>query len=348
MKDFATETMTCGLDLGDQWSHVCLLDGAGEIVEESRIRMTQTALLAFFSGREPMRVVFEVGTHSRWVDRLLGTVGHETVVANARRVQLISRNERKTDRVDAELLARLGRVDPELLKPVRHRAESAQRDLIVVRARAALMRARTLLINCVRGQVKSTGARIKSCSADAFGKRLAEIPETLRSALEPMMDQIRKLTAEIRSYDKRLNALAADDVEIANLRTHNGVGSITAVTFVRTLEDPNRYASGRAAAAFLGLVPRRAQSGRSDPQLRITKSGDRYLRQLLVNCAQYILGPFGSDSALRRWGLKLRERGGKNAKKRAVVAVARKLAVALFRLWKSGDVYQPFPRALPN
>ena len=347
MKDYATETMTCGLDLGDTWSHVCLLDGSGEITEETRVRTTPAAIGAFFGRHEPMRVVFEVGTHSRWVDQEVVGAGHETVVANPRRVQLISRNERKTDRVDAELLARLGRVDPGLLKPIHHRGESAQKDLVLLRARAALLRARTLLINCVRGQVKSAGARIKSCSADSFGKRTEEIPEALRPALAPMMEQVRRMTAEIRTYDKAIKALADEDPEISNLQTTGGVGPITAVAFVRTLEDPNRFASGRAAAAYVGLVPKRSQSGAVDPQLRISKCGDTYLRQLLVTCAQHILGPFGSDSDLRRWGLKLAERGGKNAKKRAVVAVARKLVVVLYRLWKSADAYNPFPRGVP-
>ena len=261
MTNYATETMTCGLDLGDKLSYVCLLDGSGEVVEETRLRTTQESMGTFFARHAPMRVVLEVSSHSRWVQKLVTKAGHEAIVANARRVQLISQNERKTDRVDAELLARLGRADPTLLKPIQHRTDDAQKDIVLLRARAALMRARTLLINCVRGVVKTVGARIKSCASDAFGKRTEEIPESLRPALAPMMDQIRKLTAEIRSYDKQIKGLAEGAADIAPLLTTTGVGALTAVAFVRTLEDPTRFRNGRAAAAYIGLVPRRSQSG---------------------------------------------------------------------------------------
>lgn len=344
MTNYATETMTCGVDLGDKWSQVCLLDGSGEVSEETRVHTTPKTMEKFFARLEPMRVIMEVGTHSRWASRVASEAGHEVIVANPRRVKLISQNERKTDRVDAELLARLGRVDPALLKPVSHRAEATQRDLAMVRARDALVRSRTALINSVRGQVKSAGHRISKCSSESFGKRTAELPEELRPALAPLMELICKLTVEIRTYDKRIKAITEDEAEVAPLLTVPGVGPLTSLAFVRTLEDPSRYPSGRAAAAFLGLVPRRSQSGSSDPALRITKCGDKYLRQLLIGCAQYILGPFGPDTALRRWGQQLAARGGKNAKKRAVVAVARKLVVLLLRLWQTGEVFDPFPR----
>lgn len=343
MTNCATGTMTCGIDLGDKWSHLCVVDVDGEVVEEARVRTSRPAVTRLCERLEPMRVVMEVGTHSPWVSRLAADAGHDVIVANARRVQLIAHNERKSDQVDAELLARLGRVDASLLKPIQHRHETAQRELALIRARAVAVRTRTSLINSVRGQVKSAGYRIKTCSSESFGKRVDELPELLRTALTPLMQLIVKVTTEIRAYDKRLERLAADNDDVAPLLTVPGVGSLTALAFVRTLEDPARFRSGRAAAAFTGLVPRRSQSGAADPQLRITKRGDRYLRQLLVGSAHYILGPFGPDSALRRWGLTLAARGGKNAKRRAVVAVARKLTVLLHRLWQTGEVYQPFP-----
>lgn len=335
----ATGTMTCGLDLGDKWSQVCVLDPDGEVVRERRVRTTPHGLSTFFASREPNLVVMEVGTHSPWVSRLVRECGHRTLVANARRVQLISQNEYKDDRTDAELLARLGRADPKLLKPIEHRTEVAQQQLTLIRARAALVRSRTALINAVRGLVKSNGKRLPGCSSEGFGNKAA-IPEELKTALEPMMKVIRTLTTEIRAHDKRIERIANDYPETARMLTIPGVGPLTALTFFLTLEDANRFRNGRAAAAYLGLVPRRSQSGGGDPQLRITKCGDRYTRQLLVTSAQYILGPFGTDSDLRRWGHQLAARGGKNAKKRAAVAVARKLAVILHRLWQSGDEYQ--------
>lgn len=340
-----TTTMTCGLDLGDKWSHACVLGPDGEIAWEERVRTTREGMSRFLSRCAPMRVVMEVGTHSPWASRLADELGHEVLVANARRLQLISQNARKDDRVDAELLARVGRLDPNLLKPIKHRTPATQEQLTLIRARAALVKSRTGLINAVRGLVKSSGHRMPSCSSEAFGKQVAAIPESLKAALEPMMEVIRKLTTEVRAYDKRLEVAAEALPETAPLRSVPGVGPLTALAFLLTLEDNSRFPNGRAAAAFLGLVPRRRQSGKGDPELRISKHGDTYLRQLLVGSAHYVLGPFGPDTDLKRWGLALAARGGKNAKKRAVVAVARKLAVLLFRLWQTGDDYQPLRQA---
>jgi transposase len=121
-----------------------------------------------------------------------------------------------------------------------------------------------------------------------------------------------------------------------------GVGALTAVTFVLTVGDEHRFQKSRDIGGYIGLRPRRDQPGSHDPQLGITKAGNAYLRTLLVECANHILGPFGKDSALRRWGLHLMERGGKNARKKALVAVARKVAVLLHRLWTTQEQYSPF------
>jgi transposase len=237
---------TVGLDVGDRWSQICVLDQeSGEVVEEGRVRTRAAALERRFRGPR-MRVVLEVGCQSPWISRLLGGLGHEVLVANARRVALIHGSSNKSDRVDAESLARLGRYDPKLLRSVEHRSEQ------------------------------------------------------------------------------------------------DGVGPITALAFVLKVEDPRRFASSRTLGPYLGLVPRRDQSGVRDPQLRITKQGDPFVRRLLIQCARYLLGPFGKDCAVRRHGLRIGERGGPNAKKRAAVAVARKLAVLLHHLWLTAEVYEPF------
>jgi transposase len=184
---------------------------------------------------------------------------------------------------------------------------------------------------------------LPECPARTFHKRAAaHIPEALRPALEPVLEQIASLTERIRQYDRRLEAICKDHYpETELLRQVEGVGPITALTFVLTLEDPYRFEKSRSVGAYLGLVPARDQSGDRDPQKRISKEGDEMLRRLLVGSAHYILGPFGSDSDLRRHGEKIASRGGKNAKKRAAVAVARKLAVLLHRLWVSAEVYDP-------
>src|SRR2546425_112616 len=241
--------VTGGLDVSDRYTYVCVLNFSGGVVDEGRVPTTPEALRRRFSGHGPMRLVLETGTHSPWISRLLEACGHEVLVANARQLRLIAQSDSKNDRADAETLARVGRLHPALLQPIRHRGAEAQLDLALIR--------------------------------------------------------------------------------------------LTALSYVLTLEDPARFAKSRAVGSYLGLRPKQRDSGAGAPQLRITKTGDAYLRRLLVGSAHYVLGPFGPDSDLRHWGSALAARGGKNAKKRAVVAVARKLAVLLHRLWVTGAVYEP-------
>ena len=333
-----------GLDLGDKYSYLTILDQEGELIEESRLPTTRASFQRKFSTLQPCRVAMEVGTHSRWTSQMLKELGHDVLVANARKLRAIYHNPRKGDRADAETLARLARLDPALLSPIHHRSPEAQADLAVLRSRDAIVRSRTLLINHARSIVKSTGARLPACSADSFASKAAlAIPEELQPALLPILDTIAALTHQIREYDRQIEQLCQDPYpETKLLRKVSGVGPLTALGYILTLENPDRFRKSREVGPALGLVPRRDQSGDQDPQLRITKTGDAYLRRLLVGSAQYILGPFGPDCDLRRWGLKLAERGGKNAKKRAVVGVARKLAIVLHHLWKTGEVYDPF------
>ncbi len=286
-------------------------------------------------------MVLEVGCHSPWISRQLEAEGFEVIVANPRRVRLIAGSDKKSD--DAEQLARLGRLDPGLLSPIVHRGERAQRDRVLLLARDGLVRARTQVINQVRGFAKSLGTRLPSSSSGAFAKRVrGAVPSDLFPGLAGMLGMIEQLTVEIRSMDREVERLCKERYEVTGvLRQIAGVGPLTALAFVLTLEDPHRFAKSRDVGAYLGLRPRQRDSGGRRPQLRITKAGDALLRRLLVSAAQYILGPFGPDTDLRRFGLRLAERGGKAAKKRAAVAVARKLAVLLHRLWITGEGYQP-------
>ena len=340
--------MTAGLDIGDKHSYLCLIDQeSGEVMEEGRLRTTPEAFRRRFASEGLMRIAIEAGTHSPWVSRLLEECGHEVLVANSRKLRLIYANKRKTDEIDAENLARLARVDRKLLYPLRHRGQESQAHLAIIRSRQALVDCRTQLVNHVRGAVKSFGARLPKCPARSFHNRAPEhIPEALLPALGPILEQIGSLTERIRQYDRELQIVAKERYpETDLLRQVEGVGPLTALTFVLTLEDPHRFEKSRCVGAYLGLVPARNQSGDRDPQKRISKEGDEMLRKLLVSCAHYVLGPFGSDSDLRRHGEKIASRGGKNAKKRAVVAVARKLAVLLHSLWISGELYEPLRNA---
>src|ERR687897_377515 len=249
--------MTAGLDIGDKHSYLCLLDTAsGEVMEEGRMRTTPETFRRRFASEQPMRIAVETGTHSPWVSRLLKECGHEVLVANARKLGLIYANKRKTDEIDAENLARLARLDPKLLYPLQHRGENAQAHMAIIRSRQALVGCRTQLVNHVRGAVKSFGRRLPKCPARSFHKRAAEhIPEALLAALEPVLEQIGSLTERIREYERQLETISKESYpETDLLRQVEGIGPLTALTFVLTLEDPYRFERSRSVGAYLGLV----------------------------------------------------------------------------------------------
>jgi len=336
------QRLTVGLDLGDRSSWYCVLNEAGEVVVERKLATTPKAMKEVLGGMPRSRIALETGMHSPWVSRLWSELGQEVIVAHARQVRLIGESRRKDDRFDARTLARLARIDPELLGPVQHRSRKAQADLTVIRARAGLVRARTSLINTARGLTKSYGERLRGCSPRKVNRELAEgLSPELQHALQPLLDEIESLSERIREYNERVQQIAQESYpEVARLEQVKGVGTLIALTYVLTLEDPGRFRKSRDVGCYVGLQPGRRNSGQSEPQLHISKEGDPYLRTMMVQSAHHILGPFGADSDLRRWGLKLAERGGKNGKKRAVIAVARKLAVLLHRLWVSGEGYE--------
>lgn len=336
-------SQTIGLDLGDKRSVAVVLAPSGEVLEELKLQTTRASLDSAFGARPACRIALEVGTHSAWIAEQLTSYGHEVLVANPRKVHLIGRSRCKSDRNDAESLARLARMDPRLLFPIQHRKPHARRHLLLLRARDAVVASRTRLINHCRTQIKTFGERIPSFSSPAFAKKARDyVPEELRPMLFPMLDQIQSLSDQVCKYDKDVQRFCEEEYpETARLLQVQGVGPLTALCFVLTLEDPKRFKNGRGVAAYLGLTPRLHESGDSSPELRITKAGDRTLRRLLVSCSQYMLGPFGADTDLRAWGLQLAERGGKNAKKRAVVATARKLASILYALWKTPMAFEP-------
>ncbi len=335
--------ITIGMDLGDKTSRYCVLAENGDMLLEGSVATTRKAMAQKFAGMRRCRVAMEVGTHSPWLSRWLASLGFEVIVANARQVQLISANSRKNDRMDARLLARLARVDPQLLRPIRHRSEQAQADLMTIRIRAALVEARTSLINAARGFAKAQGDRLPACDADAMGvEKMEALPAGMRERLGPLLEEVESLTVQIKKLEAKIEQIARTEYpETALLRQVSGVGTLIALTFVLTVEDRNRFQKSRDVGCYVGLRPKQSESGQSQPQLRISKEGDRYLRTLLVQGAHCVLSRGGADTDLKRWGLKLAERGGKNAKKRAIVAVARKLAVLLHRLWVTAEVYEP-------
>src|SRR5215467_10809328 len=341
------QKLTIGVDLGDRSSHYCVLDERGRVVAESKTTTSPKAMKEVFGGTPRSRIALETGMHSPWVSRILGELGHEVIVAHARNVRLIGESRKKDDRLDGRTLARLARIDPQLLTPVKHRSAEAQAHLMVIRARASLVRARTALVNTARGLTKSYGERIRGCNPRNLDTEKAQaLSPELQAALGPLLQALESLSERIAEYNQQIEQIAKQSYpQTALLKQVKGVGTLIALTYMLTLEDPHRFRKSRDAGCYAGLQPARRNSGQREPQMHISKEGDPYLRTMLVQAAHHILGPFGADSDLRRWGLRLAERGGKNGKKRAVIATARKLAVLLHRLWVSGEVYEPFHSA---
>ena len=344
-KEKARKRYTVGLDLGDRQSRYCVLDEEGEIVSRGSVATTQSGIqmLRSYTGQV---VALEAGTHSGWVSRSLAGMGLEPVVANPRKVRLIAESSQKGDDQDAETLARLARADRQLLHEVRLRGAEAQQDLTMIRARAGLVEARTKLVNTLRGLAKTLGSRLPKCDADNVdGELLQDLSPEMRDALQPLAVQIQALTVSIQEYDEHIAAKVQNYAETARLRQVVGIGELISLTYVLTLDDPQRFPRSREVGAYLGMVPKRRDSSESRPELSISKEGDTYLRSLLVQGAHYILSRRGPDTDLKRWGLQLAGSGGKVAKRKAVVAVARKLAVLLHRLWVSGEPYEPLRQA---
>ncbi len=332
-------TLVIGIDLGDRTSAYCVRTLGQHIVKEATVATTAPAILEAFQGLRRQRIAIETGTHSRWVAQLLELMGHEVIVANARKLKLISENNQKSDKVDARLLSKLGCMDVDWLHPVYQRSQAAHSDLLLVRARQALVDARTALINHVRGSVKSFGSRLVKCASERFVEvARGALPEALKPALSGVLATLEELNEQIYGYDCQIEHLCNTKYREAAkcLLQVNGVGPVTTLTFVLTIENKDRFEHSRDVGPYLGLIPKKRQSGQRDPQLGISKEGDEMLRKLLVNCAHHILGANGQDSDLRRWGLELVravERKGKKG--------ARKLAVLLHRLWVTGAEYEP-------
>ena len=334
-----------GLDLGDRHTHYCMLSSTGELMEEGRLQTTRAAMEKHFAKEPRMRIALEAGTHSPWVSRLLKSYGHQVIIANPRKIPTLTKSESKNDRNDARQLARMAAFDPELLHPIEHRSAERQQDLNLIHTRSVLVRARTMLINAARGLVKSAGHRLPACSSEAFPQKApAAVPPALKAACTPLLEQITQINQTIAAMDQLIDQLDQKYPEITILRTVPGVGPVVAACYVLTLDSPQAMETNRQAGAYLGLRPRQQKSGESDPQCKITRTGNTYLRSLLVQSAQHILGRSGPDSELRRWGLKLAASGGKRGKKRAVVAVARKLAVVLLSMWRNRKKFEPFPQ----
>ncbi len=239
-----TLTTTIGIDLGDRLSEVCILDNvSGDVLERFRVQTTRASFEVRFAKFPLARVVIEAGAQSPWASRSLAKLGHRVIVANPRNVKLIGHSIRKTDRADAETLARLGRADERLLHPIEHRDERTQQHMGVLRARDQVVRARTAMINHVRGRSKAMGTRLSGASGPAFpDKASAELPRGLRTALAPVLALIRQMNKTIRKFDEEVAKLCVKDhPETALLQQISGVGPVTSLAFVLVIGDAQRF-----------------------------------------------------------------------------------------------------------
>lgn len=333
-----------GIDLGDKKHHVCVTDKDGSILSETTIPNRREPLAKLVNDHRGSLFALEVGIHSPWVSRLIEDNGCACLVANARKLRAIYQNDRKCDQLDARMLAKLARVDPELLSPIRHGSEESQLHRLAITLRDSLVRQRVNIISTIRFSLKSLGIRLPSCSTPYFALKCRQHLEgsPILVVVETPLKALDELNVQIKELDKQIIKTAAEHYPQTKLLEQvPGIGPVTSLSYVLAIGNPERFKNSRDVGAYLGLVPRRDQSGDSDKQLPISKAGNRDLRRLLVQCAQYILGHFGPDCDLRRHGLMLAAKGGKAAKRKAVIAIARKLAVLLLILWKTGKAYEP-------
>ena len=274
-----TTSVTIGMDLGDENHEVCVLNDEGIVVDRFSVKNTREHLCKAFKHFLSPTIAIETGTHSPWISRALAAMGAKVLVGNARKLRAIWAQSQKTDDRDAEMLARIARFDERLLYPIHHRREQSQIDLEAIKARDVLVSARTSMINHIRGAVKSLGERLPKCSAECFHQRAeAFMPEKLKPVLKPLIDQLSSITAQIRLYEKQIEQLATVNYpETTCLRQIHGVGVLTSLTFILTLESADRFDVSRSVGSFLGLIPRHDQSGQSDKRLRITKEGNAFL-----------------------------------------------------------------------
>ncbi len=332
-----------GIDVHQKYSELCVVSDRGEIVDQERAPTTEARLRRFFKNRPPSRVLLESGPMTPWVYRLLSELVQEVVVVNPRRVRLIAESTLKTDKADAEVLARIGRLDLGLLRPVYQRTEAAQDLRTRLRVRSALVRSRTALINTVRGLLRAQGYRLAPSTTRTFMTRYgaAKIPKTLTLTIDPLVEMIVGLTQQIDLLHQGLVEQSRADALTTRLQTVPGVGPLVSLAFVGWMDRSQRFQNSRDVGACLGLRPRLRSSGGHEHRGRITREGDSEMRRLLVQAAHCALRS-KRDSALKRWAEQLLQRVGKS---KTVVALARKIAVLLHHLWVTGGSFRPFPQA---
>ena len=333
---------TIGADVSDRTTKICVMTkadgGERRIVVETTCATTKAGFEEAFSKFDrSWPVVFETGTHCRCMDRLFRRMGFKTIVGNPGKIPSITKSNTKNDRNDARELARLAIADPAMLHPVFLRDEVYQQMLRFHHARNVLLSQRTQTINQIRGFAKSMGYRIECSSTEKFhelGK--ADWPRELEECAWPLMGVLKAINLKIKAYDKLIARLAERPEfkpMVERVRVVYGVGTIGSTVFVAAIGGrPDRFDRVRDIGPYFGMIPKQDQSGDDDKQLHITHAGPEIVRTALVECAGVVMMEKSKDTDLKLKGLRIAMRGGKIARKKAKVAVARGLAVAMLAL----------------
>lgn len=328
-----------GLDIGKRKAHACVTTEDGTIVDEKSIVQRRDELAVFFSKYPKSRILIEASTSSEWVARYLTSLEHEVIVADPRFRLMYAAGDKKikTDRRDARALAVALRVGA--FRRAHRKSDDARALALKVKLRAGLVRARTRLIQQVRAACEYEGVILEKCNTRYFTDIVLEerLPDVLANSLEPSILQIASLQEAIGAIDAEIEGVAETDAAVIRLKSVRGIGALTATAFRATLDDVERFKSAKEMTSFLGLVPSQNSSGDAQGRLgRITKTGDGLVRSYLVEAAHLIMSKRSPDTALKRWALRVAARRGK---KKAAVALARKLARILFAMWRDGSEF---------
>jgi transposase len=328
----------CGFDVGKKSSHFCIVNEKREIQKEGKVRNRKKDLGLVFGSMQPMRIVLEVSCKSFWLADQLKRLGHQPIVVDPGRTKAIGAARIKHDRLDAKILAELCQAN--LLAVVDQPTQEDRFARMPVTVRAGLVRARVQLMNTVRSIADSEGVEIPGSDpmhfTTAVNSVLRTIPKAMVYALQPMVDSIDSLTESISHCDQALLEVAKNDPTMQLLQTCPGVGPISSAAYAQAIRDPRRFTSGRAVGAYLGLVPSLYASGKTYRRGGITKCGNRQARWLLTMAANSLLR-CNKDSAIKRWGIMLTARIGR---RKAVTAIARKLAAILWAMWRDHRAFE--------
>lgn len=333
---------TIGMDLGNKVHKIIGLNEHGKEVLRCEVENTKAAVEAFFKEHADATIAMETGTCCRWVSKLARLHCHDAIVGNARKLRAIWQSKQKNDWNDAHMIAALARASRELFHPVMLRDDEHHDLYQLIQLRDISVRQRTQTINAIRGMCKAAGDFVRKCDAQGLFRHLEYIPETQAWKFRPLIERLGAIAENIQQYDWLIQdyADAHFKTQVALLRTIPGVGLITSCMFVALIQDPKNFGNPRDAGCYFGLTAGQDQSGDKDAPMHVTKAGNTQMRKLLVTAANYILRDSSPDSAIKRYGQRICARGGKIARRKAKIAIARKLSVVMMSMLQSGESYR--------